>query len=311
MWPHLVGGVEKMETRKFEWSYDGTPAQTSYDVIGSGRAALLLPALSSISTRAEMHPLAKALGAKFRCIIPDWPGYGLDAPAGGGLPRLTPDLLVSFLRAFVQRQMQAPFLAVAAGHSAAYLMTVAGESPQLMSHIALVAPTWRGPLPTAMGKRRPLWRKLRKAVETPVIGPALFRLNVSRPMIRKMMRAHVYGDPAFVTPELLAAKTAVTRRQGARFATAAFVTGELDLVREREDFLRLLGRPGLPPVMLLIGSGTPRRSRAEMDAMRALPNVRAASVPGSLAAYEEHPLAVADVVRQFAQTTDSLSATRA
>jgi pimeloyl-ACP methyl ester carboxylesterase len=296
-----------METGIFEWTHDGAQLRTSYDVIGCGRPALLLPALSSISTRREMHPLAEHLAGDCRCIIPDWPGYGLDAPAGGRPPELTPNLMLSFLRAFVASEIKSPALAIGAGHSAAYLLTVASEMPDRFSRIALVAPTWRGPLPTAMGEhRRPLWHKLRKAVDAPIVGPALFRLNVSRPVIRKMMRAHVYGDEAFVTPERLEEKVAVTRRRGARFATAAFVTGEMDLVREQGDFLRLLEWPALAPVLLLIGSQTPRRSRAEMDAAADVPRIASQIVPGSLAAHEEHPQPVADAILRFAAATATI-----
>jgi pimeloyl-ACP methyl ester carboxylesterase len=246
-----------------------------------------------------MHPLARALAPDFRCIIPDWPGFGLDA-ARPRAEALTPALLAGFLRAFAQQFGARPAPVIAAGHSAAYVLALAAEAPERFSHIVLAAPTWRGPLPTAMGEhRRPLWHRLRRAVETPVVGPALFRLNMSAPVMRRMMRAHVYSDPAFLTSERMAAKSAVTRRRGARFATAAFVTGELDLVRRQEDFLRLFSAPELPPVLVLIGTATPPKSRAAMEAIAALRGLRTERIPGSLAAHEEYPLAVAEVVRPF------------
>jgi pimeloyl-ACP methyl ester carboxylesterase len=259
----------------------------------------LLPALSSISTRAEMHGLARALAPDFRCIIPDWPGFGLDAVRLRA-EALTPALLTGFLGVFAQQLGGQPSPVIAAGHSAAYVLTVAAETPERFSHIVLAAPTWRGPLPTAMGEhRRPLWRRLRRAVETPVVGPALFRLNMSAPVMRRMMRAHVYSDPAFMTAERIAAKSAVTRRRGARFATAAFVTGELDLVRRQEDFLRLFAGRGLPPVLVLIGTATPQKSRAAMEALAAQPGLRVERIPGSLAAHEEYPQVVGEAVRPF------------
>jgi hypothetical protein len=92
--------------------------------------------------------------------------------------------------------------------------------------------------------RRALWNGMRRLVETPAIGPALFRLNVSAPVMGKMMRAHVHGEPSFVSAERFTAKTAVNRRAGARFATAAFVTGGLDLVHEQGmPFFELFGPP--------------------------------------------------------------------
>jgi len=60
-------------TRLFQWSEGG---EVAFDVVGQGRDALLLPALSSISSRSEMHSLAERLAADFRCCIPDCPGFG-------------------------------------------------------------------------------------------------------------------------------------------------------------------------------------------------------------------------------------------
>jgi pimeloyl-ACP methyl ester carboxylesterase len=235
-----------METRTFPWDYQGATLVQPFDVTGAGsRSALLLPALSSISTRTEMHPLAERLAEAFSCRIPDWPGFGSQSRPPTA-PPLTPALLRHFLQAFAERELASPAVAIAAGHSAAYVMALAGEQPKRFSHIVLVAPTWRGPLPTAMGNHlRPLWMRMRRLVETPVVGPALFRLNMSTPVIRKMMRAHVYAEPSFVSPERLAAKMAVTRRHGARFATTAFVTGGLDLVQDRDDFPEAVRRTGL------------------------------------------------------------------
>jgi hypothetical protein len=42
---------------------------------GAGPVALLLPALSSISTRGEMAPLAERLAARFTTVAVDWPGF--------------------------------------------------------------------------------------------------------------------------------------------------------------------------------------------------------------------------------------------
>ncbi|MBO0765450.1 MAG: alpha/beta hydrolase [Hyphomicrobiaceae bacterium] len=281
-------------TESFAWESTGVRWRTDYDVVGNGPDALLLPALSSVSARAEMVALARLLQARHRCIVPDWPGFGA---ARGPDARLTPEVLVGFLRGFVARIVQHPALVVAAGHGAAYVMTVAREMPDALSSIVLVAPTWRGPLPTAMGEhRRRLWATIRRWVELPAIGPVLYRLNVNRVMVGRMLRGHVYGDPKFTTDRLLEHKTAITRRPRARFATAAFVTGGLDLVTDRPSFLGLFDPKPKAPVLVLIGSSTPPKSRAEMDALAALPTVRSEVVPGSLAAHEEHPERVAAAI---------------
>jgi pimeloyl-ACP methyl ester carboxylesterase len=146
---------------------------------------------------------------------------------------------------------------------------------------------------------RPWQGRVRAAVEATGIGPALYRLNVSAPVLRMMMKGHVLADPARLTPELMARKAAITRRRNARFATAAFVTGGLDLVRSRAAFLDLALRAGVP-VLAVWGPQAPPRSRAEMEALADLEGVRVAAVPaGALGVHEEYPAEVAGVVRPF------------
>ena len=43
----------------------------------AGRAVLLLPAFSTVSSREEMRPLAEHLAARgCSCMLGDWPGFG-------------------------------------------------------------------------------------------------------------------------------------------------------------------------------------------------------------------------------------------
>jgi hypothetical protein len=48
---------ERMQTEQLTWHYDGTTIELGADWSGQGPLVLLLPALSSISTRREMGPL--------------------------------------------------------------------------------------------------------------------------------------------------------------------------------------------------------------------------------------------------------------
>lgn len=266
------------------------------DELGAGPPLLVLPALSSVSSRAEMRPLAERLAARFRVVVPDWPGFG----AAAAPPRAwQPADLQGFLRAFVKERFTGPVRVLAAGHAAAYALDLAASDPGTVARLALVAPTWRGPLPTMAGGYRGWQAGLRRLLRLPVVGPALYGLNVNPPTVRMMMKEHVLADPARLTPELLAAKLAVTRRLNARFATAAFVTGGLDLVRGREAFLDL-ARAAAVPILAAWGPQTPRRSRAEMEALAGLPGVATVLLPaGALGVYEEAPEAVAEAILDF------------
>jgi hypothetical protein len=58
------------------WLWRGNRIEIGVDTYGKGPAVLLLPALSSISTRAEMRPLTEQLASTFTTISVDWPGFG-------------------------------------------------------------------------------------------------------------------------------------------------------------------------------------------------------------------------------------------
>ncbi len=287
-------------TATFEWAWNGKPVAVGYDVRGQDRAAsgtvVLLPAFSTVSTRDEMRPLAGLLSSQVRTIVPDWPGFG-----AGRHPKLDhePALHLDFLQAFLEQVVAGPVAVAAAGHAGGYALALARSKPGAWSRIALVAPTWRGPLPTMMGGYRPLQGRIRGALRMPGLGHALYRLNVAEPVIAMMYRRHVYADRGRVTPAFVAGKAVVARRRGGRFGSGAFVTGALDPVHERAAFLDL-ARPPSAPILLVYGADTPPRSAAEMEALAQVPGIvvrRLAS--GSLGLHEEHPDAVADVLRPF------------
>jgi pimeloyl-ACP methyl ester carboxylesterase len=62
--------------REFRWSWRNQEIVLGLEEVGSGPLVLLLPALSSISTRGEMRPLMQRLASQFRIVASDWPGFG-------------------------------------------------------------------------------------------------------------------------------------------------------------------------------------------------------------------------------------------
>jgi hypothetical protein len=121
------------------------------------------------------------------------------------------------------------------------------------------------------------------AIDHPIVGPLLHRLNVSRLVVSKMARGHVYSDPLWLNEERLPAKLAVTRAAGARHGSVRFVTGALDRMDSRGAFLDLARRANLP-ILMVYGDETPRKSRAEMEALADIPAVEVERLPrGKLA----------------------------
>src|SRR5262249_26657889 len=135
-----------------------------------------------------------------------------------------------------------PFATCAAGHAATYVLAQAVATPGSAGLLCLIAPTWRGPLPTMTGNRTRAFARIVHAVDHPLLGPVLYKLNVNRFVVQMMGRGHVYVDPDWLGGVRLAEKLAVTGAAGARHASVRFVAGELDPVRSRAEFLSLASR---------------------------------------------------------------------
>jgi pimeloyl-ACP methyl ester carboxylesterase len=270
----VAASSPSMESVTFAWRWRGTPIPVGYEMSGSASAEpmLMLPAMSTVSTRGELRALARHLGTR-RSIITDWPGFGDTTRPPLDYDRALCRGFLDDLVVHLQRKLEkSHFPVVACGHAAGYSIDLEARQPGSFTHLVLIAPTWRGPLPTMMSGRKPIQGRIRRLIHAPVVGELLYRLNVSRPVVRMMYRRHVFADPAFLTDDLLAARMRVARRPGARFASACFVTGALDPFDDRAAFLAAVSRIQ-NPMLILYGRDTPPKSRAEMEAIASLPAV--------------------------------------
>ena len=154
-----------------------------------------------------------------------------------------------------------------------------------------------------MSGRKPVQDRIRRIIHAPVIGELLYRLNVSRPVVRMMYRRHVFADPAFLTDNLLADRMRVTRRPGARFASACFVTGALDPFDDRAALLAA-ARGVQGPMLMLYGPDTPPKSRAEMEALATLSGIESRLLGrGTLGMAEELAGDLAPLIDSFLSET--------
>ncbi len=285
-----------MRMDEIEWRYQGNSVRVGTTWHGQGQSVLMLPALSSISTRREMWPLQQRLGSRFTTLAIDWVGFG-DRPRPP--LRWSPEIYRSFLAYLLTEVAPRPFATIAAGHAAAYCLDAAAARPGSTGRLCLIAPTWRGPLPTMMGGNHPMFAQISRMVDWPVVGNLLYRLNVNRFMVRKMALGHVYAESSTLSDARFEEKMAVTRASGARYSSVRFVAGELDPMLSREAFLSA-ARQVNDPIIVVYGAETPPKSRAEMEALAGLPNVVATVVPqAKLAVHEEFSDEVAATIKKF------------
>jgi pimeloyl-ACP methyl ester carboxylesterase len=246
---------------------------------------LLLPALSTVSSRSEWRPLAAAVADRCQPVSFDWPGFGdsdrpcLDYDA---------DLLCSALRSilsYLYAQNRTRLTVVAAGHSASIALALATEWSVHWRRLVAVAPTWRGPLPTMTGWSPQRFGWLRQLVGAPLIGPALYRLNTSRAVLGLMLRRHVWVERSLLTPERLLEQQQLARRRGARFASASFVSGGLDPAEDRAWWLEQAQRLQCPLHVVLAGEAPPRSSEEMGRLAKSADHVTL--IPGRLGLHQE------------------------
>ncbi|MGB3579998.1 MAG: alpha/beta hydrolase [Roseiarcus sp.] len=214
-----------------------------------------------------------------------------------------PDCYLHFLGDFAAATMPIGAAVIAAGHASGYALRLGHERPGLWRRIALLAPTWRGPLPTAMGPHPKIYAAARTLVGAPIIGEALYRVNTHSRVIAMMYRRHVYAEASRITPRFVVNKRGHARRPGARFASAAFVTGALDPFSDRLSFQALLAPPPAP-TLILCGESTPPKSKAEMAAIPSSREVRIQWVAGSLGLHEEQADSIVGMIAAFLAESD-------
>jgi pimeloyl-ACP methyl ester carboxylesterase len=242
-----------------------------------------------------MRALQERLSANYQTVAADWPGFG-DQPRP---PHdWQPINYANFLTYLIDR-LRPLHAVIAAGHAATFTLAHAFAYPQDFGRLVLIAPTWRGPLPTMMDGHRPWFDHICRVVDLPIVGPLLYWLNVNRLVVRHMAAGHVCTDARWLHDERLREKLAVTRSAGARFSSIRFVTGKLDPLTTRTEFLDLARRSPVP-ILLVYAVQTPPRSRAEMEALASTPNIHSVMLPlGKLSVHEEFPDPVAETIAPF------------
>jgi pimeloyl-ACP methyl ester carboxylesterase len=283
-------------TQTYEWKWLNQTLKIAYDRRGEGSPILLLPAFSTVSSRKEWEAAAQILGTAYQVTCVDWPGFGESDKVAIAYNSV---LYKSFLPDFVAACFEQPLTVVAAGHAAGYALQLAQRLPKQVANLVLVAPTWRGPLPT-MGAPKAIASGVEQLVRSPLIGQFLYYLNTRPSFLKWMYSRHVFADAQHLTPDFMAAKYATTQQRGARFGPAAFVTGGLDPVTNRGAFLQLFS--GLRAQCLAITSEDgPPKSKAEMEAIGAISFAQIQSHPGSLGLHEEYDAEVAALIQTFLQ----------
>lgn len=319
-----VSVIDKSEapskTNNWKWKFEDNSINIYYEEYEKESSdppkdILMIPTISDVSTVEEWRLVARDIVQRvgkvnWRATIIDWPGLGYS-----DRPKIdyNADVLEKFLVDFMSApdcpisQTKNDLVVFGGGHAATITIRAAKKGLVKPAAIAAVAPTWAGPLPIVFGRDSDMETRyglLRGTLRAPAVGWMMYNMLVSNEKaIQSQYKSHVYADPNNVTPSIVESRYALTKRKGARYVPAAFLTGLLDPVNSREEFLELFAAlEGQIPVLVVSTKGSPKRSKAEMEALRGAKGVsKFVELPGALLPQEEYPAVVAEELYRFLQ----------
>jgi hypothetical protein len=126
---------------------------------------------------------------------------------------------------------------------------------------------------------------VRQLVELPLLGPFLYRLNTSRPVLKLMLRRHVWVDRSLLTQQRLLEQQQISRQPGGRFASVAFVTGGLDSASDSQWWIEQTLQLQCP-LHVVLAMEAPPRSKQEMLTLADSAD-RVTKINGRLGLHEE------------------------
>jgi pimeloyl-ACP methyl ester carboxylesterase len=225
---NLIGG----DDGGFDWR----SFRIAFTKRGSGPPILLVHGIHAAGWSYEWHDNVDYLARANTVYTIDLLGFGRsDRPA----IRYSARLYISLISDFVHQVIGEPCVLVATSLAGAYAIVLGARDPGRFPAIALVAPTGLVRLNKSPGVGGEAGRI---AVETPIVGTAMFNGLVSRRSIRQWLEK-TYADDSIVTSDLVDIYYWTSHQRGARHAPAAFISGNLNI--DVRQALRRLTQPTL------------------------------------------------------------------
>lgn len=205
--PPLVGRQGTFRWRGMDIAYTeaGDP---------DAKTIVFLHAMNVAGTAGEWRGVFRTLAEEYHVVAPDFPGFGRsDRPPLRYSAALYEDFVEDFLATFDDPRV------VASSLSGAFAAAVAVRAD--VADLTLVCPTTVGGPDPPKG-----W--LRALMRAPVVGDAIFALLTTKASIRYFNADHGYWDLENVGDDWPEYEWVTTHQANARFAPAAFVSGDLN-----------------------------------------------------------------------------------
>lgn len=172
------------------------------------------------SSSYEWSKVYPAFAPRYRVIAPDLLGWGRsDHPARD----YTLADYLETLATFLEKTCEQPAIVVASSLTAAMMVRVAIEYPELVKALILVSPTGLADFGKSVGEG--LFPQI---LRLPLVDKALYWGAIATAdSIRTFLRERQFGNPSLISEEMVAAYLASARQPNAEYAALSFVRGDL------------------------------------------------------------------------------------
>lgn len=260
---------------------------TYYETLGQGDPVVLVHGIGGGSSLFQYRKNAATLvEAGFEVYALDLLGFGRSSRPR---VRYTQDLLIAQLTDFLERT-QTPATVVANGLSAAYVIRIAAERPELIGKLVLISPTGyerlSRPQTTERAERFSRYRG--------ILG-SIFNALLLDPGTQRFFLLDAYAGRTSLTPKVLESYDDNLRAENARWVIFSFVNGDLD-----QDVTNLWPEVKQPVLLLWGSEATTTPIGDAQDFIEARPQTTLLPIRGAKLLPNEDKLGVFNrIVRTF------------
>jgi len=168
----------------------------------------------------EWSKVYPAFAPNYRIIAPDLIGWGQSAHP---IRDYQVSDYLTILGEFISQVSEAPVTVVASSLTAALIVRLAIERPELFKALLLVCPSGFDDFGQSAGRRLPL-----NLIRTPFLSSLIYSLGATNDIaVRNFLVQFLFANPQLVTTEMVEAYLASAQQPQAEYAALAFLGGDL------------------------------------------------------------------------------------
>lgn len=168
----------------------------------------------------EWSKVYPAFANDYRVLAPDLIGWGQSAHPARNYQI---DDYLTTIAEFVQKTCHSPAIAVASSLTAALVIRLAIQQPNLFQSLFLVCPSGFDDFGQGAGRRLPL-----QLIGTPFLNDLIYAVGAQNELaVRNFLQQFLFAQPNRVTEEMVAAYLASAQQPNAKYSALAFLQGEL------------------------------------------------------------------------------------